>query len=229
MTPLMLIPGMMCDGRMWSDIASVVPDRMVIHAPITNADTVQELAALILADAPPVFALAGLSMGGIVAMELARQAPDRIERLALLDTNPLAEAPEVAARRQGQIDRVLAGNLAAVMREELKPNYLAPGLHNAPVLDLCLDMALGLGPQVFVRQSVALRDRADQQDTLAGFDRPALVLMGEHDMLCPRERHDLMLRLMPQARLVIVPGAGHLPTLEQPAETLREMVRWLQA
>lgn len=229
MTPLMLIPGMMCDGRMWSDIASVVPDRMVIHAPITNADTVQELAALILADAPPVFALAGLSMGGIVAMELARQAPNRIERLALLDTNPLAEAPEVAARRQGQIDRVLAGNLAAVMREELKPNYLAPGLRNVPVLDLCLDMALGLGPQVFVRQSVALRDRADQQDTLAGFDRPALVLMGEHDMLCPRERHDLMLRLMPQARLVIVPGAGHLPTLEQPTETLREMVRWLQA
>ena len=101
MTPLMLIPGMMCDGRMWSDIASVVPDRMVIHAPITNADTVQELAALILADAPPVFALAGLSMGGIVAMELARQAPDRIERLALLDTNPLAEAPEVAMARVG--------------------------------------------------------------------------------------------------------------------------------
>jgi len=229
MTPLVLIPGMMCDDRMWSDITSVVSDRMVIHAPITKADTVKELAALILGDAPPLFALAGLSMGGIVAMELVRQAPDRVERLALLDTNPRAEAPEVAARRQGQIDRVLAGNLAAVMRDELKPGYLAPGPQNTAVLDLCLDMALGLGPDVFARQSVALRDRLDQQDTLARFRRPALVLMGEHDRLCPRDRHDLMLRLMPQARLAIIPGAGHLPTLEQPAETLREMVRWLQA
>lgn len=228
MTPLVLIPGMMCDGRMWSDIASVVRDRMVVHSPIIDASTVQRLAALILADAPPVFALAGLSMGGIVAMEILRQEPDRVERLALLDTNPRAEASDVAARRQGQIDRVLAGSLAAVMREELKPNYLAPGPRNARVLDLCLDMALGLGPQVFVRQSVALRDRPDQQGTLAGFNRPALVLMGEHDRLCPRERHDLMLGLMPQARLAIIPDAGHLPTLEQPADTFREILQWLQ-
>jgi pimeloyl-ACP methyl ester carboxylesterase len=229
MTPLVLIPGMMCDARLWSGIAARVPRRTIVHAPCSEAERMEDLARAVLEQAPPRFALAGLSMGGIVAMEIVRQAPDRVERLALLDTNPLAEAAEVAARRQPQIDRALAGELAAVMRDEMKPNYLAPGPRNAAVLDLCLDMALGLGPEVFARQSRALKDRPDQQATLAAFARPALVLMGEHDRLCPRDRHDLMHRLMPQSRLAIIPAAGHLPTLEQPAATLDELILWLEA
>jgi pimeloyl-ACP methyl ester carboxylesterase len=162
-------------------------------------------------------------------MEMLRQAPGRIERLALLDTNPRAEAPEVQARRQPQIDRALEGGLAAVMRDEMKPNYLADGPDKQTILDLCMDMALTLGPQVFARQSRALRDRPDQQKTLAAFRGPALVLMGAEDRLCPLDRHQLMHRLMPQSRLVLVPGAGHLPTLEQPSETAAEIRRWLEA
>jgi pimeloyl-ACP methyl ester carboxylesterase len=94
-------------------------------------------------------------------------------------------------------------------------------------MDLCLDMALALGPEVFHRQSVALRDRPDQTATLAAFKGPALVLMGEHDRPCPRDRHDLMHRLMPQSRLVVISGAGHLTPLEQPAATLSAMKDWL--
>ncbi|HRK24921.1 MAG TPA: thioesterase domain-containing protein [Beijerinckiaceae bacterium] len=127
MSPLVLVPGMMCDARLWGDLPGALGRRMVIHAPCTEADTVAGLAAAILRDAPPRFALAGLSMGGIVAMEMLRQAPERVERLALLDTNPFAERPEMRARRQGQIDRALAGDLAAVIRDEMKPNYLALG------------------------------------------------------------------------------------------------------
>ncbi|MEJ1161749.1 alpha/beta fold hydrolase [Prosthecomicrobium sp. N25] len=229
MTPLVLIPGMMCDGRLWRGIDARLPRRTIVHAPVTEAERVEDLAALVLAAAPPRFALAGLSMGGIVAMEIVRQAPERVEGLALLDTNPRAEAPEMAARRQPQIDRALAGGLAAVMRDELKPNYLAPGPGKTPILDLCLEMALGLGPAVFARQSRALRDRPDQQATLAAFRGPALVLMGEQDRLCPLERHALMHRLMPQSRLAVIPGAGHLPTLEQPDATLDELALWLEA
>lgn len=226
MTPLVLIPGMMCDARMWGGIASDLGAPVIHHIP-TEADTMPELAAKFLSDAPHHFALAGLSMGGILAMEILRQAPDRVTRLALLDTNPRAETAAVQARRSPQIDRALAGDLEAVMRHDMKPNYLAPGPNKAAILDLCMDMALTLGPEVFARQSRALRDRPNQEATLAAFKGPALVLMGAEDKLCPLDRHQLMHDLMPQSRLHILPGAAHLPPLEQPDATLRAMRDWL--
>lgn len=228
MTPLVLIPGMMCDARIWGGLATRVYPRAVRHSLPTGADSVAALAATVLACAPPRFALAGLSMGGIVAMEVLRQAPDRIERLALLDTNPRAETPQVQANRGRQIARARSGDLAGLLREEMKPNYLFPGPGRESILDLCMAMALSLGPEIFACQSIALRDRPDQQATLAAFNGPALVLMGEGDRLCPRERHELMHGLMPQSRLAVIPGAAHLPTLEQPARTATELLRWLE-
>ena len=226
MIPLVLIPGMMCDARMWGDIDTALGVPVIHHLP-TGADTMPALAALFLANAPPRFALAGLSLGGILAMEILRQAPDRIDRLALLDTNPKAETPEAQARRAPQIARALAGDLEGVMREDMKPNYLAPGPRQDEILNLCMDMALMLGPQTFARQSRALRDRADQQATLAAYSGPALVLMGAEDRLCPLDRHELMHALMPQSRLHVIPDAAHLPPLEQPAATLRALRDWL--
>lgn len=228
MTPVVLLPGMMCDARMWGPVMGAFAGRDVIHASLTGADSMEGLAAQVLALAPPRFALAGLSMGGIVAMAVVAAAPGRVERLALLDTNPRAEAAEVQARRAAQVARALAGGLADVMRYEMKPHYLAPGSGQRAVLDLCLAMAMDLGPQVFARQSAALRDRPDRQEALAAYPGPALVLMGEHDRLCPRDRHELMHRLMPQSRLAIVPGAGHLPPLEQPKTTAADLRRWLE-
>ena len=226
MIPLVLLPGMMCDARMWGGIDRALDVPVIHHLP-TGAATMAALAAGFLADAPPRFALAGLSMGGILAMEILRQAPDRVARLALLDTNPRAETAEVQARRAPQIDRALAGDLEGVMRDDMKPNYLAPGPRKAEILDLCMEMALALGPQVFAQQSRALRDRPDQQATLAAFTGPALVLMGAEDRLCPLDRHQLMHRLMPQSQLQIIPGAAHLPPLEQPDATLRALRGWL--
>jgi pimeloyl-ACP methyl ester carboxylesterase len=228
MIPLVLIPGMMCDARMWGGIPAALHPRLVGHEIPTKADTLTELARILLLDAPPRFALAGLSMGGILAMEVLAQAPDRVERLALLDTNPRAELPEVRANREPQISRALNGGLVRVMRDEMKPNYLAKGPGKSAVLDLCLDMAISLGPEVFARQSRALRDRQDRQATLAAFKGPALVLMGAEDRLCPRDRHELMHALMPQSRFVIVEGAGHLPTLERPIETTSALRCWLE-
>ncbi len=227
MTPLVLIPGMMCDARMWGGLPAHLYPREVGHIIPTQSDTVQTLAGQVLQDAPPTFALAGLSMGGIVAMEVLRQAPHRVTRLALLDTNPRAEAPATRANRARQITRALSGGLAGVLRDDMKPNYLHPGPDRPEILALCMDMALSLGPEIFARQSRALRDRPDQTQSLAAFKGPALVLMGEGDKLCPRDRHDLMHALMPQSCLAIVPGAGHLPTLEQPAQTTAELLRWL--
>lgn len=226
MTPLVLIPGMMCDARMWGGIDADLGLPVLHHLP-TGADSMADLAALFLTDAPPRFALAGLSMGGILAMEILRRAPDRVTRLALLDTNPRAETAAAQARRAPQIDRALAGDLEGVMRNDMKPNYLAPGPQKPAILDLCMDMALTLGPQVFARQSRALRDRPDQQRTLAAFNGPALVLMGAEDKLCPLDRHQLMHDLIPQSRLQIIPNAAHLPPLEQPEATARALRDWL--
>ncbi len=229
MTPLVLLPGMMCDARMWGPQIAAFSGHHTLQFPsMANHDSMAELARAILASAPPRFALAGLSMGGIVAMNILSQAPDRVTKIALMDTNPLAEATEVTARRGPQVDRVLNGGLEAVMRDEMKPLYLADTPQKGAILDLCMTMARDLGPQVFARQSRALATRPDRTDTLRTFKGPALVLTGEHDIPCPRDRHDLMHSLMPQSRLVIIDGAGHLPVLEKPDETTAALIRWLE-
>jgi pimeloyl-ACP methyl ester carboxylesterase len=144
----------MCDGRQWApQAAAFSASRTIVLQSLAGAASVEALAAQALAEAPPRFALAGLSMGGIVAMEVVRQAPHRVERLALLDTNPLPEAEAVKAQRRARMARVAEGHLAEVMRDEMKPLYLAEGPRRADILDLCLDMALMLGPEAFARQS----------------------------------------------------------------------------
>ncbi|MBO6510075.1 MAG: alpha/beta fold hydrolase [Roseibium sp.] len=220
---------MMCDARLFGPQIAALSGRVPIHlAPVTAHNSVEALAADILENAPPRFALAGLSMGGIVAMEVVRQAPDRVRRLGLLDTNPRAELDQVKQGREPQIEKVRAGGLREVMRDELKPNYLADGPNRQEVLDLCMEMAVDLGPDVFERQSRALQARPDQQGTLKSVQVPTLILMGEDDRLCPRDRHELMHDLVDGSVFEIVQGAGHLPTLEQPGAVTRAFQRWLE-
>ena len=225
---IVLLPGMMCDARLWSQqIAEFGRHRTLHLPPLVGADTTQGLARQILADAPDRFALAGLSMGGIIAMEIMATAPERVERLALLDTNPCDEASEQRTHRLAQIERVQSGGLAEIMRDEMKPNYLADGPDKNAILDLCMEMALDLGPEIFVSQSRALSHRPDRQDTLRGVRVPTLILCGGEDRLCPIMRHELMRDLIPDSRLEIIEGAGHLPVLEQPQRTNEVISAWL--
>jgi pimeloyl-ACP methyl ester carboxylesterase len=219
---------MMCDARLFSpQIEALSSDRSIAFMPLRDANTITGLAEMVLAAAPPTFALAGLSMGGIVAMEIMRLAPKRAARLALLDTNALAEPPEKAAVRKAQVTKVRHGELAAVMRDEMKPNYLAEGPNRSKILDLCMAMAESLGPAVFEDQSNALQNRPDQRNTLSTVRVPTLILCGEDDRLCPLERHQLMHDLIPDSHLDVIPGAGHLPTLEQPERTNAALKSWL--
>jgi len=227
--PLVLLPGMMCDARLFGpQIAELSADMAVMVAPITQGERIEEIASSLLDLLPARFALAGLAMGGIVAMELLRRAPDRITRIALMCTNPLAETPAIAADREPQIVKARSGRLLEVMREEMKPNYLAPGPHRAEVLDLVVDMAEALGPDVFIRQSRALQRRKDQQAVLRKCRTPALILCGEHDQLCPVKRHTFMAELIPYAELVVLESSGHLPTLEQPDATTAALRSWMR-
>ncbi|RBW53761.1 alpha/beta fold hydrolase [Ruegeria sp. A3M17] len=229
MTPVIFLPGMMCDARLFGPQIDALSGRMpVMTFPLSRHDSVQAMADDILQNTPSEFALAGLSMGGIVAMEVLRHAPERVSRLALLDTNPLAEKPEVKARRAPQMAAVRDGKLRSVMRDEMKPSYLSDGPNRGAILDLCMAMATDLGPDVFLRQSQALMDRPDQSVTLTAYTGKALVLCGQEDRLCPVERHQLMHDLLPDSALEIIEGAGHLPTLEQPQETTAALIRWLE-
>lgn len=226
--PLLLIPAMMCDARLYGpQIAAISGLRSLHLAPITRFETIEELATDIIQQSPERFALAGLAMGGVVAMEILRQAPERVDRLALLDTNPRAELEEARLGRERQIERARAGKLTEVMAEELKPHYLAAGPRRKDVLQLCLTMALDLGADVFERQSRALQARPDQQNILMHCRKPTLILMGAEDKLYPRDRHALMNELVRGSMFEVVEGAGHLPTLEQPAAVNRALSAWL--
>ena len=227
--PLVLLPGMMCDARLFGpQIAELSSEYSIMVSPITRGERIEEIASGLLDELPTRFALAGLSMGGIVAMELLRRAPDRISRIALMDTSPLAETPQASTAREPQIIKARTGQLQALTRDEVLPTYLGPGPFRAEITELMLDMSDALGPEIFVRQSRALQRRRDQQGTLRKCRVPTMVMCGEHDALCPVKRHTFMAELIQGAELRVSEGAGHLPTLESPAETTRALRDWMQ-
>jgi pimeloyl-ACP methyl ester carboxylesterase len=225
---LVLLPGMMCDRRMYTSQLEALKDVAECQVGyIGGADNISEIATQVLAQAPEKFALAGLSMGGIVAMEVVRQAPERVTRLALMNTNPRAEIGDVKSARKPQIQAVQAGQLEQLVREVMVPRYFSSHQPHAQLDELCVDMALTLGKDAFVRQSLALQNRHDQQATLASFNKPCLVLMGEEDELCPLDRHECMVALLSQVIFVKIHNAGHIPTLEQPAATNAALKQWM--
>ena len=229
-TNLLLLPGMMCDHGLWASQAEALArDVTIHHGDITQADSIEAIARSVLAQAPASFALAGLSMGGIVAMEMWRQAPERIERMALLDTNFRADTEERKLIRNRQMHQVRQGELGAILRDELKPNYLADcHRHNTVLLDDVLYMGMALGEAVFERQSLALRDRPDSSQTLPGITCPTLVLCGDQDSLCSPQLHREMAAMMPASTLEIIADCGHLATMEQPEAVNQSLRQWLQ-
>ena len=228
MSSLVLLPGLMCDERLFApQVQEFSKQHDILIGDITGRETIEAIASDVLKKVPDKFCLAGLSMGGIVAMEIVRQAPERVEKLALMDTSPLAELDEIKERRNNQIAKVLSGDLISVMQDELKPFYVADVSNNIEILSICTDMAMKLGPQVFKRQSLALQSRPDQQATLPKIGVSTLVLCGEHDQLCSVAKHQLMHSLIPNSTLVVIKDAGHLTTLEQPKQVNRAISEWL--
>jgi len=229
---LVLLPGMMCDHRQWAPQIDALRDycASIVVGDTTRADSIQQVAKNVLADAPDQFALAGLSMGGLFAFEMWLQAPDRITRVAILDANASAETDEKRCSREELLNRVLQGELREVFVDTLKFNYLACcNRDNQQLLDLIMDMAVELGAEVFTRQSRAVGTRRESISTLKSINVPALVLCGSEDFICPVGFHELIAEQLPNARLVVVENCGHLSTLEQPSRVNEEFVRWLTA
>ena len=227
--PLVLLPGMMCDARVFTpQVAALSGETTVVLAPVTQGERIEEIASGLLDQLPPRFALAGQGMGGVVALELLRRAPDRVSRIALLATQVLLELPATAADREPQIIAAQSGRLKEVLQDRLTSGFLAPGPQRSEVLAQAMQMAESLGPEVFVRQSRALQRRRDQQPTLSQCKVPAMVLCGEHDTICPVKRHSFMAELIPYAQLRVLEDAGHLPSLEQPEAITAALRDWMQ-
>jgi pimeloyl-ACP methyl ester carboxylesterase len=228
--PIVLVPGLLTSPRLY---AAQLP-ALWQHGPVTIADTTRDdtiaaIASRILADAPPRFALAGLSMGGYICFEIVRQAPDRVDRLALLDTSARTDTPEVTERRQAQIAMARGGRFAEVADQQF-PLLIHPSRQGDPsARELVRLMADETGPDAFIRQQQAIIGRVDSRPGLGAIDRPTLVLVGDCDQLTPPELSAEIAGGIPGARLVVVAGSGHLTPLDQPEEVTKALVEWLQA
>lgn len=225
-----MLPGMMCDERLFAPQILAFENEFEIIVPrLDGPASIEGMARRVLGEIKaPTFNLMGLSMGGIVAMSMVGLAPQRVNRLALLDTNHQADAPSRFAIRNRQIEDVKAGKLRQVITTEMKPIYLAKGNRkNQALLDLLITMALELGDAIFIAQSIALRDRADHTDILRNYHGPTLLLCGKEDALCPPVYHAQLAELVSRGVLCEIAGAGHMATLEQATSVTAAITEWL--
>ncbi|WP_171126474.1 MULTISPECIES: alpha/beta fold hydrolase [unclassified Ruegeria] len=226
--PLVFLPGFMCDARLFgAQILYLSYQRAVTVAPVTTGDRIEEIASGLLDQLPHRFALGGFSMGGVVALEIVRRAPQRVSRLCLMSTDAQADTPQIAADREELIVGARSGRLEDVMNRLIGSETLAPGLGRVPVLKEVMAMAREMGADVFERQMRALQRRPDQQGALRHINIPTLVLCGAHDQLTPVRRHAFMAEMIPNAELKVIDEAGHLPPLEAPAAVNTALESWL--
>ncbi len=228
MIPIVLIPGLVCTAELFaSQIGALWTRGPVTVATTLDGETMADLAAAVLTAAPPRFALAGLSMGGYIALEIMRLAPDRVARLALLDTSARPDTPEQSEGRRAAIARASTGEFEAVLGETA-PRMLHPDNQTDAILTGAqVRMGLAVGARAYIRQQTAIIGRIDSRPHLAGISVPSWVLVGDKDAVTPPDRAREMASAIPGARLEIVEGAGHLTPMERPDAVERLLTEWL--
>ena len=228
--PIVLVPGLNCSARLYAEqIPALWRFGPVMVADHTRDAGIAAIARRILAAAPPFFALAGLSMGGYIAFEIMRQAPQRVAKLALIDTGARPETAEQTARRQGPMAMARAGKLVEVADESFV-FFVHPNRYDDVTLrDVVRAMAEETGAQAFLRQQQAIMTRPDSRPGLSAIACPTLVLVGEQDRGTPPELAREMAAAIAGSRLVIVPDCGHLSTIERPQAVTKALVEWMQA
>lgn len=228
---LVLVPGLLCDALLWKpQIEALEGHAACWVADHTRSDTMAGVAADVLREAPfERFALAGLSMGGYVALEIVRRAAQRVDRLALLDTSARPDTPEQIERRTGLVELARRGRFIGVT-QALLPLFLHRSrLSDEKLVNTVKEMARNTGKEAFIRQEHAIMSRVDSLPLLPTIGCPTLVLCGRQDVLTPLERHEEMAAAIPGASLRIVDDCGHLSTLERPAAVSEAFKRWLSA
>lgn len=226
-TPLLFLPGLLCDARLWRDqVEGLSAQTAPVVADLTLNSSLPAMAARALAAMPERFALAGLSMGGYVALEVMRQAGARVERLALFDTSARPDTPEAARQRRGLMALTRRGAFRGVT-PRLLPRLLHPANLDGPLAAEVMAMAERVGRDAFLRQQEAILGRPDSRGDLAGIAVPTLVVAGEEDVLTPPELAREIAAGIPGAALHLVPGCGHLPSMEAPEVVTALLRDWL--
>jgi pimeloyl-ACP methyl ester carboxylesterase len=225
--PLLLLPGLLNDAELWREQIAALSD--IAHCTVgdqSRGETMHAVVDHVLAQAPPRFALAGFSLGGFVAQQILRVAPERVLRLALIDTSFHADSPERAAQRQSQQSSVRLPGTFHGFGDKLMRSYIdASRLDDYVLVQRVRDMTARLGAEVFLRQSAL--DRADGHDVLAGYRDPLLIVCGANDRITPLAISEEMHALVPGSTLVVIPDCGHLAPMEQPDAVSTALRAWL--
>jgi pimeloyl-ACP methyl ester carboxylesterase len=225
---LVLLPGLLNTQRLFARQIADLADLVEVVVPeLWHYDTIGDMAQAALDAAPGSFALGGFSMGGYVSLEIMRRAPDRVERLALMDTQAVPDSPEASARRRGFIEQSKMGRFHGVQPSLLPQIVHRSRLDDASVVQPILDMSKDVGAKGFINSQTAMIARADSRHDLVDIDVPTVVLVGRQDQATPLPRSQEMAADIANARLVIIEQCGHMSPLEKPDEVSAALRRWL--
>ena len=224
---LVLIPGLVCDDQVWRHQAEFLSDIAEITIPpVVKSPTIFGLAEEVLAISPETFAVAGFSMGGYVAMEMYRQAPERISRLALLDTTARDDTKVKAEARIKAIDACEKGHFSEVIQGMI-PILLHPDHQREPLTDFVQKMAARVGSEAFVRRHRAMQSRQDSRDLISSCNIPVRAICGRQDAMCSVVEHEEMANLAKFGRLSVIEECGHMTILERPHAATALLRGWL--
>ena len=212
--PIVLITGQLLTDAVWQPLLDAWPDRAIIVADNRSDDTIEGFAQRLLDQAPPKFVLIAHAMGGFVAFDVMRRAPERVAKLALISTLASADGPAQTARRQGYIELVESGNFDQVVEERIPILFPEEKRSDEHLLGIARAMAADTGADTFLAQQRAIMARIDSRPRLGEIAVPTLLIWGEKDGITSRAHHDEIAEAIPGARLEVIAGAGHLPTVE---------------
>lgn len=225
----LLVPGLLCTSALYGpQLEALWALGTVAVANPSLDDSLPAIARRALAQAPARFALVGLSMGGYVAFEILRQAPERVSCLALLDTTARPDTPEQTELRRSHMALARAGRLSEVNAMQFERTVHPAHRADARLQRLIFAMSDAVGVEGYLRQQAAIIARPDSRPLLAGIRCPTLVVVGDADALTPPDRAAEMAESIPGARLEIVPECGHISTLEQPDAVTRLLAQFLR-
>jgi len=227
-TPLLLLPGLLCDEALWQhQIKALKGVADCVVANLTQHETMAGMAVAALEKAPPKFALAGLSMGGYVAFEIMRQAPERVTKLCLLDTTARPDSPEQQHKRQLFISMSRAGQFKGVTPRLLPLLIHTSRFKDTELTDIIYGMAGRVGRDGFIRQQTAIMNRADSRPLLSSISVPTQIICGHQDALTPPDIMREIAGGIKGSHYDIIEDCGHLSPLEQPEKVNALMTRWL--
>jgi pimeloyl-ACP methyl ester carboxylesterase len=225
---LLLLPGLLCDETLWAHQIKALKGVAECHVPdLTRYDTMETLAQSVLASAPPQFALAGLSMGGYVAFEILRQAPERVTKLCLLDTSARPDSEEQKEKRRAFITMCHVGQFKGVTPRLLPMLINATRLQDKKVTDIIYGMAGHVGRDGFIRQQTAIMSRADSRPLLPLIHCPTQIICGHQDLLTPPEIMREIAAGIKGSKMDVIEDCGHLSPLERPEKVSEIMRTWL--